>query len=99
MADATAESALAPGEASTAVAELPAPKVPTGPATILGYLGAVGAVLAALEGNDVATAVGGIALIVSQLGRYAQAVMIARTVARAAKPWVDAVADLSDEPR
>lgn len=62
-------------------AELPAPKVATGPATILGYLGAIGAVLAALEGNDVATAVGGIALIVSQLGRYAQAVMIARTVA------------------
>lgn len=85
------------GKLST-VLEPAAPKVPAGPATVLGYLGAIGAVLAAIEGNDVATAVGGIALIVSQIGRYRQAIALIRASARVALPWVEAVAELPDEP-
>jgi hypothetical protein len=76
------------------IAPAPAPRIPWGLSSVLGVVGAVGAVVAAATGNDVATAVGGAAAIVSQLSRGSQAVAAIRAAARAAKPWVDAAADL-----
>lgn len=72
------------------------PRIPLGLSSVLGVLAALGAVVAAIHGNDVATAVGGIAGIVAMGGRYAQAVTLARSLARASLPWVQAVAELPE---
>ena len=75
-----------------------AAKVSWGPSSWLGLAAAIGAVIAAISGNDIATAVGGIAAIVTQAGRYSQATVVAREAARAALPWVKEFAELPDPP-
>lgn len=83
-----------------------APTVATGLATILGLattiLGAIGAIVAGIDGNDTATVTAAIGSILAALttigGRMAQAVAAIRTAADQAAPWIDAVQDaLHDE--
>lgn len=70
-----------------------------GPTSTLGVastiLGAAGAVVAAVKGNDVATAVAGGATILTAVstigGRMAQAVAAVRAAATVANPWIDAI--------
>lgn len=73
-----------------------APRVPFGLSSLIALVGAVGAVLAGVDGNDPALVVGSVAAIVGMVGRFAQAITLARTVARAALPYVQAVAELDD---
>lgn len=72
-------------------------KVPWGLSSIIGLLGIVGVVLGAIDSNDAVTAVSGLATIAAQVSRGRQAVELIRAGARAAKPWVDAAADLPDQ--
>jgi hypothetical protein len=76
--------------------DVSAARVPVGVSTILGIAAAIGTVIAALKSNDVATAVAGAATITTMLGRYGQAIVIARNVARAALPYVGEIAKLPD---
>jgi len=71
-------------------------RIPVGVSTLLGIAAAVGTVIAAVQANDVATAVAGAATIVTMLGRYGQAIFIARDVARVALPYVGEIAKLPD---
>jgi len=72
-------------------------RVTVGISTVLGILAGAGAVVAAIHGNDVATAVGGVATSITMAGRYGQAIVRdARRFARAALPYVEAVAELPD---
>lgn len=72
------------------------PKVPIGPSTLLGIVGLVGAIIAGIQGYDVGVVIGGLASIATIVSRGAQAVALARTIARQARPWVNAVADLPE---
>lgn len=72
---------------------------PLGPATILGIISTlvatIGAVIAAIQTNDVATATAGLAAILTTVatlgGRYAQAVATIRSAATVAEPYVHAL--------
>lgn len=80
---------------STVDLDAPAPpRVPWGLSSTIGIIAMIGMILSALAANDVATVVTGSATIVAMLGRYGQAIAYAVTFARAALPWVQAVADL-----
>jgi hypothetical protein len=76
-----------------------APSVSWGLTSYLGVfltvLGSVGAVVAAVKGNDTATvagaAAGGLTALVTLGGRFAQAVAAVRRVAADVGPWVDAL--------
>lgn len=75
-------------------------RIPIGLSSVLGIVGAIGAVVAAVQGNDVATAVGGAAALVTMAGRYGQAIRAqAPSVARRILPYVKGVAELDDPPR
>ncbi len=74
-----------------------APKVSIGVSTILGIAAAIGTVIAAIHGNDAATAVSGASTLVMMLGRYGQAIETIRAGAKAIEPYVDAVAKLPDQ--
>lgn len=75
------------------------PKVSWGPTSTLGVagtiIGLVGGVVAAVKGNDVATAAAGAGAILTALttigGRMAQAVASVRAAATIANPWIDAL--------
>lgn len=80
-------------------------KVSVGTTTIFGIattaVGAVGAIVAGIEGSDTGLIVGGVATLLPALatlgGRFAQAVVIAREIARKIEPIVDVVAEVDDE--
>jgi hypothetical protein len=80
------------------------PKVSVGFSTLFGVVGtivaAIAAGVAAAKGNDavgVVSAAGAIvAAVTTQLGRYGQAIAIARGLAHEALPYVKAAADLPD---
>jgi hypothetical protein len=86
-----------PGQTTSLPSETPA--VSWGPTSTLGtaltLLGIVGTVVAAVHGNDTATATSGAATALAALttlgGRMAQAIAIARSAAVAAGPWIDTV--------
>lgn len=75
------------------------PTVSWGPSSSIGVgltiLGAVGTVIAAIKGNDIATATAGGGAIVTALttlgGRFAQAVAAVQAAAAVANPWIDAL--------
>ena len=75
------------------------PTVSWGPTSTLGVLltigGAIGTVVAAVKGNDTATAVGGASAVLTAVttlgGRMAQAVAAVRAAATIANPWIDAL--------
>ncbi len=74
-------------------------RLTVGISTVLGVLAGIGAVIAAVHGNDVATAVGGAATSITMAGRYGQAIVReARVVARGVLPYVEAAAELPDPP-
>lgn len=77
----------------TQTSEAVVPRVPWGLASVLGVLGALGVIAGAIESNDALTVVSGIGALAIALGRQAQAIVgTLRGVARAAKPYVDALA-------
>ncbi|HEX7088717.1 MAG TPA: hypothetical protein VF192_01195 [Longimicrobiales bacterium] len=75
-----------------------APKVSAGLGTYVGLVvtlvSAVGAIVAAVEQNDTATATAGAAGVLVALttigGRMAQAIAVVRAMATKAEPWIDA---------
>ena len=82
------------------------PTIPVGLGTkaggVLTLLGAVGALVAAIQANDTATITSGAGAVLVALatlgGRFAQAVVVVREVARHARPIVDALADDEQPP-
>jgi hypothetical protein len=63
-------------------------------------LAGAGAVIAAINDNDAATATGGVVMIVTAVttlgGRYAQAVTAIKTFVRSARPWIDAAQEAAE---
>lgn len=88
-----------PGQAASPALPSETPNVAWGPTSTLGtlltLLAAIGTVVAAVKGNDTATATSGAAAVLAAVttlgGRMAQAVAIARSVAVASGPWIDAL--------
>jgi hypothetical protein len=86
--------------------EVTSPNVSVGLATQVGIVvsivSALGALVGAIEGNDVATASGAAAGVLAAIttigGRMAQAVAALRAGARVAGPWVDAAQEALREP-
>lgn len=86
-------------------AKQPAP-VTWGPTSTIGVvlslIGIVGTVVAAVKANDAATVTAGgataLAAVSTLGGRFAQAVALARAVARDAGPWIDAGQKALEEP-
>lgn len=58
-------------------------------------IGTIGGVIAAVKGNDIATAVAGGSAVLTAIttlgGRMAQAVAAVRATAQVANPWIDAI--------
>ena len=88
------------------LAAIETPKVSVGFATYAGTIGAIlaalGTVYAAVENQDTATVVGGVAsisaLVATLGGRFLQAVTVIREAAVALDPFIDGLI-LEDEPR
>jgi hypothetical protein len=84
------------GTLSTTIPAAQPPRVPFGLSSAIGLVGAIGAVLAGIDGNDPALIVGSIAAIVTMIGRFSQAIVLAKSLAQRALPFVDSMARLGD---